>query len=103
MIGALNLHCRPDTAANAFTTLMSLLNENMGDSEDILAFRSCFGGMINEMSRCNVAIPPILMTSPPSAAPRSIATAWCSASWIFRPSSPPRYIIVVFVAELHAQ
>ncbi len=49
MLAALNLHCRPDTAANAFSTLMSLFNDSMGDSEDILAFRSRFDGMINEM------------------------------------------------------
>ena len=38
MLAALNLHCRLDTVANAFTTLMSLFNDNMGDREDILAF-----------------------------------------------------------------
>jgi len=62
MLAALNLHCRPDTVANAFTTLMSLFNDNMGaDSEDILAFRSRFDGMINKMSRCKIFIPQILM------------------------------------------
>jgi hypothetical protein len=49
MLAALNLHCRPDTVANAFSTLMSLFNNSMGNSEDILAFRSWFNGMINEM------------------------------------------------------
>ena len=61
MLAALNLHCRPDTVANTFSTLMSLFNDSMGDSEDILAFRSRFNRMINKMCRCKIVIPPLLM------------------------------------------
>ncbi len=61
MLAALNLHCCPETVPNAFKTLMSLFNDNMGDSEDTLAFRSRFDGMMNKMSRCKIVIPQILM------------------------------------------
>jgi len=61
MLAALNRHCRPDTVANAFSTLMSLFNDSMGDLEDIIAFCSRFDGMINEMSRCKIVIPHLLM------------------------------------------
>ena len=61
MLAALNRHCRPDTVANAFSTLMSLFKDSMGDLEDIIAFCSRFDGMINEMSRCKIVIPHLLM------------------------------------------
>ncbi len=61
MLDALNQHCRPDSIANAFTTLLSLFNDNMGESEEIMAFRSCFDGIVNNMARCKLVIPPILM------------------------------------------
>jgi hypothetical protein len=50
MLDALNQHCHPDSIANAFTTLLSLFNDNMGELEDIIAFRSCFDGMVNNMA-----------------------------------------------------
>ena len=61
MLAALHCHYHPDTVANAFSTLMSLFNDSMDDSEDIIAFRSRFDGMRNEMSRCKVVIPHLLM------------------------------------------
>ena len=61
MLDALHRHCRPDTVANAFSTLMSLFNDSMGENEDIMAFRSRFDGMINEMSRYKIVIPNLLM------------------------------------------
>jgi hypothetical protein len=61
MLDALNHHCCPDTNANAFTTLLSLFNDNMGELEEIMAFRSCFDGMVNNMARCKIVIPSILM------------------------------------------
>jgi hypothetical protein len=61
MLTALNLHCCPDTVANTFSTLMSLFNDSMGNSKDILAFWSRFNGMINKMCRCKIVIPPLLM------------------------------------------
>ncbi len=33
MLAALNQHCSPDSDANVFTTLMSLFNDSMGESE----------------------------------------------------------------------
>ncbi len=38
MLSVLNEHCRPDSVANAFTTLMSLINDSMGESEEIMVF-----------------------------------------------------------------
>ncbi len=35
MLAALNQHCRPDSVANAFTTLLSLFNDGMGETEEI--------------------------------------------------------------------
>ncbi len=50
MLDALNQHCRPDSIENAFTTLLSLFNDNMGELEEIMAFHSCFDGMVNNMA-----------------------------------------------------
>jgi hypothetical protein len=61
MLAALNQHCRPDSVANAFTTLMSLFNDSMGKLEEIMALRSRFDGMVNNMSRCKIILPPVLM------------------------------------------
>ncbi len=61
MLDALNQHCRPDSVANAFTTPLSLFNDNMGELEEIMAFRSRFDGMVNNMAGCKIVIPPILM------------------------------------------
>ncbi len=61
MLAALNQHCRPDSVANAFMTLMSLFNDNMSKSEDIMAFQLQFNGMLNKMSHCKIFIPPMLM------------------------------------------
>jgi hypothetical protein len=61
MIDVLNRHCRPDSVTNAFTTLMSLFNDVQGDSEPIVEFRSRFDGMLLDMTRCKVVIPPLLL------------------------------------------
>ncbi len=61
MLAALNQHCRPDSVANAFTTRMLLFNVIMGELEEFMAFRSRFDGMVNNMSRCKIILPPILM------------------------------------------
>jgi hypothetical protein len=61
MLAALDQHCRPDTVANAFTTLMSLFNDVQGNSEPIMEFCSCFDGMVMDMTRCKNVIPPILL------------------------------------------
>jgi hypothetical protein len=62
MLMALNpQHCRPDTVANAFTTLMSLFNDAQGNSEPIMEFPSCFEGMVVDMMRCKIVAPPILL------------------------------------------
>ncbi len=61
MLSALNEHCRPNSVANAFTTLMSLFNDSIGESEEIMVFRLQFDGMVNDMVWCKVVIPQILM------------------------------------------
>jgi hypothetical protein len=61
MLAALNLHCHPDSIANAFTTLLLLFNDSMGASEEIMAFRSRFDGMVNDMAHCKIFLPPILI------------------------------------------
>ena len=60
MIGVLNRHCRPDSVTTAFTTLMSLFNNVQGDIEPIVEFWSRFEGMVMDMSRCKIVIPPPL-------------------------------------------
>jgi hypothetical protein len=49
MLVALNWHCRPDSTANAFTTLLSFFNNSLGAFEEIMAFCSRFNGMVNDM------------------------------------------------------
>ena len=61
MIEVLNRHCRPDSVTNAFTTLMSLFNDVQKDTEPIVEFRSRFDGMILDMGRGKVVIPPLLL------------------------------------------
>ena len=61
MLVVLNQHCRPDSVANAFTTLMSFFNDVRSDSESILEFCSCFDGSVMDMSQCKVITPPILL------------------------------------------
>ena len=61
MLDVLNKHCRPDTIANAFGTLLSLFNDVQGPSEPVLEFRSRFDGMVLDMSRSKIVLPPILL------------------------------------------
>ncbi len=61
MLAALDQHCCSDTMSNAFTMLMSLFNDVQGDSEQILAFRSRFDGLIMDMARSKIILPPILL------------------------------------------
>jgi hypothetical protein len=61
MLAALNAYCRLDFIANAFSSLLSIFNELQGDNKPILAFRSCFDGLILEMACCKVVIPPLLL------------------------------------------
>jgi hypothetical protein len=58
MLAALNQHCRPNSVANAFTTLMLLLNDSMGELEEIMAFQLRFDGMVNSMPHCKIILPP---------------------------------------------
>jgi hypothetical protein len=61
MLSALCEHCRPNSIANTFTTLMSLFNDSMGKSEVIMVIQSRFDGMVNDMAWCKIVILPILM------------------------------------------
>ena len=61
MLAVLNQHCRPDTVSGAFSTLMSLFNDVQGPSEPVLEFRSRFDGMVLDMSRSKIVLPPILL------------------------------------------
>jgi hypothetical protein len=61
MLAMLNQHFRPNSVANSFTTVMSLFNSSMGKLEEIMAFKSWFDGMVNNMSRCKIILPPVLM------------------------------------------
>jgi hypothetical protein len=61
MLAAISQHCRPDSVANAFTSLLSLFNDVQGNDEPILQYRSRFYGIILDLSRCKVAIPQILL------------------------------------------
>jgi hypothetical protein len=61
MLDVLNKHCRPDTISNAFGTLMPLFNDVQGPSEPVLEFRSRFDGMVLDMSRSKISLPPILL------------------------------------------
>ena len=61
MLAVLDQHCRPDKIANAFSTLMSLFNDVQGPSEPVLEFCSQFDGMVLDMSRSKIFLPPILL------------------------------------------
>jgi hypothetical protein len=61
MLSALNAYCCPDLVAKAFSSLLSIFNELQEDNEPILAFWSWFDGLIFEMARCKVVIPPLLL------------------------------------------
>ncbi len=61
MLAVLDQHCRPDTIANAFGTLMSLFNNAQGPSELVLEFCSRFDGMVLDMSRSKIFLLPILL------------------------------------------
>jgi len=61
MLAVLDQHCRPDTIANAFSTLMSLFNEVQGPLEPILELHSRFDGMVLDMSCSKIFLPPILL------------------------------------------
>jgi hypothetical protein len=61
MLAALMQHCRPDSVANAFTSLLSLFNDVQWSNKPILQYRSRFDGIVMELSRCKVTIPQILM------------------------------------------
>jgi hypothetical protein len=61
ILAALNHHCHPNSITNAFTTLMSLFNNNMGELKEIMAFHSRFDGVGNNMACCKIVIPPTLM------------------------------------------
>jgi hypothetical protein len=61
MLAALTHHCRPDSVANAFTSLLSLFNNVQGNDKSILQYWSHFDGIIMDLSQCKVAIPQILL------------------------------------------
>jgi hypothetical protein len=61
MLAILMQHCRPDMVSNAFTSLLSLLNDVQGESESIIKYCSCFGGLTLELARCKVVIPSFLL------------------------------------------
>ena len=61
MLGMLNEHCHPDSVANTFTTRMSLLDDNIGELGEFMAFWSLFDGMVNDMAHCEILIPLILI------------------------------------------
>ena len=61
MPAVLDQHCCPDTISNAFSMLMSLFNDVQGPSEPILEFRSRFDGMVLDMSRSKILLPPIFL------------------------------------------
>ncbi len=61
MLAALNQHCHPDSVAYAFTIQMLLFNDNMTESEEIMALCLHFDGMVNDIVWCKLKIPLILM------------------------------------------
>ncbi len=72
MLAVFNWHCRPDSVANAFTTLMLLFKDSKGKgkgaSEEVLmALHSWFDGMVNNMAHCKIFLPPTLIVISSSA------------------------------------
>ncbi len=61
MLAALNQHCHPNLVANSFMTLLLLFNDSAGVSDEIMAFRSRFDGMVNNMACCKIFLPLILI------------------------------------------
>jgi hypothetical protein len=61
MLAALNQLCCPDLVANVFTMLMLLFNDNMTESEGIIAFCFHFDGMVYDMAQCKINLPPIIL------------------------------------------
>jgi hypothetical protein len=61
MLAALMQHCRPDSVANAFTSLLSLFKDVQVSKEPILQYHSRFDGIVMKLSWCKFAIPQILM------------------------------------------
>ncbi len=50
MLAALEQHCHLNTVANALTMLMTHFKDVQGELEKILAFYSCFDGLIMDMA-----------------------------------------------------
>ncbi len=50
MLAALSQHCRPDSVANTFTSLLSLFNNVQGNDKPILQYQSHFDGIIMDLS-----------------------------------------------------
>jgi hypothetical protein len=61
MLAALNTFCCPNSIANAYSSLLSIFNGLQGNDEPLMAFHSQFDGLILEMARCKVVIPPLLL------------------------------------------
>ncbi len=61
VLATLIAYCRPDSVANAFSSLLSIFNKLQGDNKPILAFCSHFDDLILEMAHCKVVIPPLLL------------------------------------------
>jgi hypothetical protein len=61
MLAVLMQHYRPDSVANAFTSLLSLFNDVQGSKESVLQYPSRFDGIVMDLSQRKVAIPQILM------------------------------------------
>ena len=71
MLAVFNWHCRPNSVANAFTTLMLLFKDSKGKgkgtSEEVMALCSRFDGMVNIMAHCKIFLPPTLIVISSSA------------------------------------
>jgi hypothetical protein len=61
MLAALIAYFCPNFVDNAFSSLLSIFIKLESIDEPILAFHSCFDGIILEMACCKVVIPPILL------------------------------------------
>ncbi len=61
MLAALNAYCHPNSVANPFSSLISIFNKLQGNDEPLLAFHSCFNGLILGMACCKMVIPPLLL------------------------------------------
>ncbi len=61
MLAALNAIFCPNYVADAYSPLLLIFNKLQGNDEPIVAFSSQFDGLILEMVRCKVVIPPLLL------------------------------------------